>query len=85
MKKDPENAPKPQPRYFGRPAADTKPLSLRETLIIVLSTHLGVRSSKQRQEDFRRANGFHLFIAGVLYFAIIVGGLIALVQHISHS
>lgn len=85
MKKDPENAPKPQPRYFAGPDPDAKPLSLRETLVIILATHLGVRSSRQRQEDFRRANGFHLFIAGILYFAIIVTGLIALVQHVSHS
>jgi hypothetical protein len=81
-KKDPEKSP---PRYFERPDSDAKPLSLRETLMIVLATHLGVRSSRQRQEDFRRANGFHLFIAGVLYFAVVIIGLIMLVQYISHN
>lgn len=84
MKEDSEDSQKPQPRYFERPDPDAEPLSLCETIMIVLATHLGVRSSKQRQEDFRRANGLHLFIAGMLYFTIVVIGLIALVLHISH-
>lgn len=74
---------KEQPRYFARPDANEKPLTIRETLIIVLSTHLGVRSSAKRQDDFRRANGLHLFLAGILYFALVVFGLIVLVRSVS--
>lgn len=59
MKNDSEDSAKPQPRYFERADPDAKPLSLREIMMVALATHLGVRSSKQRQEDFRRANGFH--------------------------
>ena len=71
-------------RYFARPDAGEKPLSLREIIVIVLATHLGVRSRKQREEDFRRANGFHLFLAGIFYFAIIISGLIVLVRSVTH-
>lgn len=71
------------PRYFERPAAEERPHTLLETLGIVLSTHLGVRSSAKREEDFRRANGLHLFIAGIVYFALVVAGLVALVIYIS--
>lgn len=71
-------------RYFERPDPGEKPLSLLETLVIVLSTHLGVRPRRKREEDFRRANGLHLFIAGVIYFVLVVAGLIALVNHLTH-
>jgi len=59
------------------------PLSLRELLLIILSGHIGVRKREQRVNDFGRANGLHVFIAAVLYFALIVTGLIALVSHIT--
>lgn len=78
---NPQDAgPKSPPRYFERPGPEEKPLTPLEILTIVLSTHLGVRSAKKRQEDFRRANGLHLFIAGILYFLLLVIGLIALVR-----
>ena len=73
-----------RPRYFERPDSNEKPLSLLETVVIVLSTHLGVRNAKRREEDFRRANGLHLFIAGLFYFAIVITGLIILVNSITH-
>lgn len=76
----PENA---RPRYFERPNPDEKPLSLRESIVIVLSTHLGVRPASKREEDFRRANGLHLFIIGVFYFLLVVIGLIVLVNVIA--
>lgn len=72
-----------RPRYFERPDSGEKPLSLLETIAIVLSTHLGVRNAKKREEDFRRANGLHLFLAGLFYFAIIIAGLITLVNVIT--
>lgn len=68
------------PRYFERAQPGERPLSLFETMAIVLSTHLGVRTAKKREEDFRRANGLHLFIAGVFYFLLIVVGLVILVN-----
>lgn len=74
---------KAPPRYFERPDAAERPHTLLETFGIILSTHLGVRSSAKREEDFRRANGLHLFIAGVVYFALIIAGLIALVIYVS--
>lgn len=80
----PDEKPQQKRRYFERPDADQKPLSLLETLAIVVSSHLGVRTKEKLQEDFRRANGLHLFIAGLFYFALIIAGLIALVVHISH-
>lgn len=74
---------KKKPRYFERPDPKEKPLSFWESLVIVLSSHLGVRSAKKRQEDFRRANGFHLFIAGIFYFTVLIGALIVLVKFVT--
>ena len=71
------------PRYFERPDPGEQKLTLIETIGIVLSTHLGVRTAKKREEDFRRANGLHLFIAGVFYFLVVVVGLIVLVNWIA--
>lgn len=78
-------APSTQPprRYFERPDDGERPLTLRETLVVVLATHLGVRTRARREEDFRRANGLHLFIAGVIYFALLVGLLVILVNYLS--
>ena len=60
-----------------------KPLTLRETLSIIISGHLGVRKRAQRVEDFDRANGLHIFIAAAIYLAVIVLGIIFLVRHIA--
>jgi Protein of unknown function (DUF2970) len=59
------------------------PLSLKELLVIILSGHLGVRKREQRVNDFGRANGLHVFLAAVLYFALIVTGLIVVVSYIT--
>lgn len=59
------------------------PLSFRELLVIILSGHIGVRKREQRANDFGRANGLHVFIAAVLYFALIVTGLIILVSYVT--
>jgi hypothetical protein len=59
------------------------PLSFKELLIIILSGHLGVRKREQRVSDFQRANGLHVFLAAVLYFSLIVAGLITLVAYIA--
>lgn len=84
MEQEPKDSTeKSRPRYFERPDPDEKPLSLFESIVIVLSTHLGVRPARKREEDFRRANGLHLFIIGVFYFVMIVVGLIILVNVIT--
>lgn len=60
-----------------------RPLSLGELALVVLSGHLGVRKRDQRVDDFGRANGLHVFIAATFYFALIVAGLVALVNYIA--
>ncbi len=59
------------------------PLSAKETLSILFAGHIGVRKAEQRVEDFRRASGPKIFIAAMLYFSLIVVGLIILVRIIS--
>jgi hypothetical protein len=73
-------------REYSQQADDDEPkspLSFRELLVIILSGHLGVRKREQRINDFGRANGLQVFVAAVLYFAIIVTGLIVLVSYIA--
>jgi len=60
-----------------------RPLNFRELMTIVLSGHLGVRKREQRVNDFGRANGLHVFIAAVIYFALVVTGLIILVNYVT--
>ena len=71
-----------KPRYFERPDNDEKPMSFWRVLIIVMSSHLGVRPRAKREEDFRRANGLHIFIAGIIYFLAILIALIIFVRSI---
>ena len=73
-----------KPRYFERPDDGEKPLGFWRTLLVVVSSHLGVRPREKRQEDFRRANGLHVFIAAVIYFVILLILLVMLVNYISH-
>lgn len=63
--------------------AELTPLSLRETLSILVAGHIGVRKATQRKEDFRRAKGVKLFFAALAYFSIVVFGLVLLVRYIS--
>jgi hypothetical protein len=76
-------APRKKPRYFERPDKSERPLTFLETMLIVLSAHLGVRTRAQREQDFRRANGLHLFIAAIVYFALVISGLVLLVGYIA--
>ncbi len=71
-----------KPRYFERPDEDEEPLGFWHTLVIVMSSHLGVRPRYKRYEDFRRANGLHVFIAAVTYFVLLLVGLVFLVNWI---
>ncbi len=65
------NESKPEPYGFWR------------TFIIVLSGHLGVRPSHKRKVDFERANGVYVFAVAVLYFILVIAGLILLVNYIA--
>ncbi|MEY3017885.1 MAG: hypothetical protein RL336_1020 [Pseudomonadota bacterium] len=80
MKRDDPNHPgnpsiadqKWQPRsYFETPDDGIKPLSFWETFRSILLGHLGVATAKQREEDFARANGWHVLWVGILYTAIV--------------
>ncbi|MBN7796407.1 DUF2970 domain-containing protein [Parahaliea mediterranea] len=48
-----------------------------------MSSHIGVRSHARREEDFRRANGLHVVIAGGVYFALVIAALVLLVNLIA--
>lgn len=72
---------KKHPRYFERPDQDEKPLGFWGMLGIIVATHLGVRRREQRIEDFKRANGLHLFIGGLVYFLLIIVALIAFINY----
>ncbi len=65
------------------PEPEPVPLSLKETFSILVAGHIGVRKAEQRAEDFKRANGLRIFVAAVLYFAIVVAGLIMLVTYLT--
>ncbi|MFA5496440.1 MAG: DUF2970 domain-containing protein [Porticoccaceae bacterium] len=57
-----------------------EPYGFWRTLVIVLSGHLGVRPSHKRREDFQRARGPYVFAVALLYFALVICGLIVLVN-----
>ncbi len=59
-----------------------RPLSIRETLSILVAGHIGVRKAAQRKEDFSRAKGANIFFAAVAYFSVIVFFLVMLVRFI---
>lgn len=60
-----------------------RPYGFWRTFVIVLCGHLGVRPSHKRQEDFQRANGVYVFAVAVLYFLLVITGLILLVNLIA--
>jgi hypothetical protein len=62
-----------------------KPLSFKEVMVILVSGHLGVRKRKHRAEDFRRANALQLFVAAVVYFSVIVFGIVMLVRYVASA
>jgi hypothetical protein len=51
-------------------------------MTILVSSHIGVRSRAKREEDFRRANGLHIFVAAIVYFILVISVLILLVNFI---
>jgi len=56
------------------------PYGFWKTVVIVLCGHLGVRPSHKRQQDFERANGVYVFAVALLYFFLVIVGLIVLVN-----
>jgi len=70
-------------QWFGRPDAGEKPLGFWRVVVITLSGHIGVRPRAKRHEDFRRANGLHVFIAAVVYFFLVIAALIVLTNVIA--
>jgi len=54
-----------------------------KTLLIVLSGHLGVRTTEQKRTDFERANGVYVFAVAVFYFLLVILALIVLVNYIA--
>ena len=54
--------------YFEVPDEGEEPIGFWRTVIIVLSSHIGVRSKKNRVDDFNRANGLHLFLASSFWY-----------------
>lgn len=75
----PEANHQPQQSGTDRPI-EQRPLGFLRILVILVSSHIGVRSRANREEDFRRANGLHMFIAAFAYFLMIIGALIFLVS-----
>jgi hypothetical protein len=69
-------------QWFGRPDAGEKPLGFWRLVVITLSAHIGVRPRAKRHEDFRRANGLHVFIAAIVYFVLVIAALIALINFV---
>jgi dienelactone hydrolase len=71
---------KVEQRTDAEQVAKPKPYGFWRTVVIVLSGHLGVRPSHKRVEDFARANGVYVFAVAVMYFVLVIIGLIVLVN-----
>jgi hypothetical protein len=63
-------------------APETAPLSIKQVFSSVLSAHLGARSREVRERDFSRGKAAHFFIAGLVYLAAIITGIIVLIHTI---
>lgn len=61
-----------------------KPLTLWEMLQSVLSAALGVQSGKNRSRDFSRGKPSHFIILGVLFTAVFVLVIFAVVNLVLH-
>lgn len=63
---------------------EKKPLTLWEMLQSVLSAALGVQSGKNRSRDFSRGKPSHFIILGVLFTAVFVLLIFAVVKLVLH-
>jgi hypothetical protein len=73
---------KKHPRYFECPDEGESPLTFWQVFVAVLATHLGVRSRESREQDFKRGNGLHFFIAGMIYMILLIIGIVVLVSYL---
>ncbi|WP_040482077.1 DUF2970 domain-containing protein [Luminiphilus syltensis] len=55
-------------------------MGLREILSSVFAAALGVQSSKNRERDFKSGSFGVFIIAGLLFTALFIGGVITVVQ-----
>jgi|SRR5690606_1665498 len=71
------------PRYFSYRNPGEKPMCFLRLMVILLPCHIGARSRNRCEEGFLYANGLHVFIAANVYFVLVVGTLILLVNIIT--
>lgn len=64
---------------------EEKPLSFTEILQSVLAAAFGVQSGKNRSRDFSRGKPSHFLIIGVLFTAVFVLLLFALVKLVLYA
>lgn len=57
-----------------------KKVSVKDILQSVFAAALGVQSSKNRDRDFKQGNIGIFIAAGILFTALFIGGVIAVVQ-----
>ena len=69
-----------RPRYFEKPENDKRPMGFWRVVLIVVSSHLGVRKRSDRHDDFTRADGRHVFAVAVIYFVLVLLLLVVLVN-----
>lgn len=63
------------------PTSDTQEkVSVKDILQSVFAAALGVQSSKNRDRDFKQGNIGIFIAAGILFTALFIGGVIAVVQ-----
>jgi K+-sensing histidine kinase KdpD len=61
-------------------------VSVKDILQSVFAAALGVQSSKNRDRDFKQGNIGIFIAAGILFTALFIGGVIAVVQAVvSHN
>jgi len=64
-----------------RPTNDTQDkVGVKDILQSVFAAALGVQSSKNRDRDFKQGNIGVYIAAGILFTALFIGGVIAVVQ-----
>ena len=64
-----------------RPTSDTQDkVGVKDILQSVFAAALGVQSSKNRDRDFKQGNIGVYIAAGILFTALFIGGVIAVVQ-----
>jgi hypothetical protein len=55
-------------------------LPLRQLLGSVLAAALGVQSSRNRERDFRHGRALTFIVAGIVFTALFIGGVLAVVK-----